>query len=100
VDINSAIQSVVTLLWALTGIIGAVIIFWFVWQLLQIGRALKEYGVDYIGFLRGEVHTAAEAEGVDILTPTLIKRRGRIQRIIAEKNKDKEDKTKKSEKKD
>jgi len=82
------VESVSALLWAIVGITGGIIVLWFMWQLLQIGHNLREYGVDYIGFLRGEIHSAADEEGVEILRPNkhIRDRRGRIRKILQDKD--------------
>lgn len=76
-----------TVLWSLVGIIGAIIVLWFLWQVLQIGKNIREYGNDYIGFLRGEIHLAASEEGIEILKPQhgIKDRRSKFKKIIEKK---------------
>jgi hypothetical protein len=82
------INEVSTLLWSIVGVIGAVIMLWAFWQLIQVVRNLKEYGLDYIGFLRGELYSIAEKNNLEIMKPAQKKRR--IHSIIWEtKNKKK-----------
>jgi len=76
-----------TILWSLVGIVAGIIVLWFLWQVLQIAKNIKEYGNDYIGFLRGEIHLAADEEGIEILKPQhgIKDRRSRFKRIIEKK---------------
>jgi len=76
-----------TILWSLVGIVAGIIVLWFLWQILQISKNVKEYGNDYIGFLRGEIHLAASEEGIEILKPQhgIKDRRSRFKRIIEKK---------------
>ena len=64
------INEVSMLLWSIVSIIGAVILLWALWQLIQIVRNLKEYGLDYIGFLRGELYFLAKKNKLTILKPS------------------------------
>jgi len=82
------LNTIAGFLWAIVGIIGGVLVIWFLWQILQVGRNIREYGVDYVGFLRGEIQLAADEEGIEILRPTkgIKDRRSRIKRIIDKKD--------------
>jgi len=89
-DAVTLLNVVAGFLWAIVGIIGGLLVIWFLWQILQVGKNIREYGVDYIGFLRGEIQLAADEEGIEILRPTkgIKDRRSRIKRIIENKNKE------------
>ena len=82
------LNTIAGFLWAIVGIIGGVLVIWFLWQILQVGRNIREYGVDYVGFLRGEIQLATDEEGIEILRPTkgIKDRRSRIKRIIDKKD--------------
>ena len=58
-----------TFLWNVVSIIGAVILLWALWQVIQIVRNLREYGLEYIGFLRGELYSLAKKHKLSILKP-------------------------------
>jgi len=87
-EIAEMVNAFSSILWSVVGILGAILVLWFLWQILQIGRNLREYGNDYVGFLRGEIHKAGDEEGIEILKPQrgIKDRRSRFQKII---NKDK-----------
>lgn len=84
VELTSAFA---TVLWSLVGIVGAFIVLWFLWQIIQIGKNIREYGNDYVGFLRGEIHRAAEEENIEILKPQsgIKDRRSRFKKVIEDK---------------
>lgn len=86
-SVVEVVQATATLLWASVGIIGTLLILWFLWQILKIGRNLREYGIDYIGFLRGEVHAAAKLEEIEILRPGSEKRKSKVKRILEKRKK-------------
>lgn len=48
------IEKLPIFLWNIALIIGAIMILWGLWQIIQIVRNLREYGLDYIGFMRGD----------------------------------------------
>lgn len=75
-----------SLLWSVVSIVGAVIILWAVWQVVQIVRNLKEYGLDYIGFMRGELYSVAKKYDLQIMKPSQKKRR--IHTILFEERED------------
>lgn len=84
------INEISTLLWSIVGIIGAVILLWALWNIVQIVRNLREYGLDYIGFHRGELYLIAKKHNLDIMKPA--EKQRRIHSIIwYERNKDKEE---------
>ena len=61
------------ILYNLVGVIGCIILLWALWQLMQILRNLKEYGIDYIGFYRGELYYIAKKHKITILKPQMKK---------------------------
>ena len=67
--LTETVSNVSTLLWSVVGIIGAIILLWTLWQVVQIVRNLREYGLDYIGFLRGELYLLAKKHKLTILKP-------------------------------
>lgn len=86
VELTTAFASI---LWSLVGILGAALVLWFFWQILQVGKNIREYGNDYVGFLRGEIHKAADEEDIEILKPQrgIKDRRSRFKRIIEKEGK-------------
>ena len=85
-SVATVLSSLSSLLWSLAGIVGAAIVLWFLWQILQIGRNLKEYGIDYTGYLRGEVYAAAKQEDIDIRRPVPRHTRGKFKNILENKS--------------
>ena len=75
------IEGISSLLWSSVGIIAAVILLWGFWQFIQVVRNLREYGIDYIGFLRGELYKISDKRKITILKPY---ERRRIHSIIWE----------------
>ena len=76
-------------LWSIVGIIGAIILLWAFWQIIQIVRNLREYGLDYIGFLRGELYLVARENKLTIMKPS--QKRGRIHTILFEERNKKDE---------
>ena len=68
------VEATSTILWSIVGVIGALLVLWALWQVIQVVRNVKEYGDDYVGYMRGEIKAAAEKEKIDILHPTLFHR--------------------------
>ena len=88
-DYVEIIKNSSALLWSVVGIIGAVILLWGLWQIIQIVRNLREYGLDYIGFMRGEIYAVAKKHKIDVMKPS--QKRKRIHSIIwEERNKEDE----------
>lgn len=81
-SISTLVEAFARLLWSLAVIAGAVLVLWFLWQLLQIGRNLKEYGLDYTGYLRGEIHAAGKKKEIDIKRPGARHRQGKFAEIL------------------
>jgi hypothetical protein len=71
-----------SLLWSIVGILGALILLWGLWQVIQIVRNLREYGLEYIGFLRGELYKVADKHELKILKPS--EKKHRIHAILFE----------------
>ena len=67
---NESIQTASSLLWNIVSIIGSIILLWALWQIVQVVRNLREYGLDYIGFLRGELHRVADKHKITVLRPS------------------------------
>jgi len=88
VEMTNAFSAI---LWSLVGIIGALLVLWFLYQILQVGKNIREYGNDYVGFLRGEIHKAGEEEGIDILRPQrgIKDRRSRFKKILEKEQQEK-----------
>lgn len=85
VEIVEAISAV---LWSVVGVIGALLVLWALWQIIQVVRNIKEYGNDYVGYMRGEIQAAADQEDIEIIHPTLFHRdRSSKFRKILDKNK-------------
>jgi hypothetical protein len=74
-ELLETINSISAFLWSIVGIIGAVILLWGLWQIAQIVRNMKEYGLDFIGFMRGELHFIAKKNKLEIMKPSQKTRR-------------------------
>jgi len=81
-SLSALVEAFARLLSSLAVIAGAVLVLWFLWQLLQIGRNLKEYGLDYTGFLRGEIQAAADKQSIKIKRPGARHRQGKFAEIL------------------
>lgn len=78
------IEKLPIFLWNIALIIGAIMILWGLWQIIQIVRNLREYGLDYIGFMRGELYSLAEKNNLTIMKPS--QKRKRIHTILFEED--------------
>jgi hypothetical protein len=74
-ELLETINNISAFLWSIVGIIVAVILLWGLWQMAQIVRNMKEYGLDYTGFMRGELHLIAKNHNLEIMKPSQRQRR-------------------------
>jgi hypothetical protein len=81
VEITEAVASI---LWNVVGIIAALLILWALWQIMQVVRNIREYGDDYVGYMRGEIQAAAKKDEIEILHPTLFNkgRSSKFRRVL------------------
>lgn len=68
------VDAISSILWSVVGVIGALLVLWALWQIIQVVRNIKEYGNDYVGYMRGEIKAAADKEDIEIVHPTLFHR--------------------------
>jgi len=66
----AAAQAFSTILWSLVGVLGAGVVVWFIWQILQIGRDFRFYLKDYVGYERGRIKRAADKRHIEIVVET------------------------------
>jgi len=69
-DFVDILNSISSLLWSAIGVIGAIILLWGLWQIIQIVRNLREYGLEFVGFLRGELYKIADKHNLKIMKPS------------------------------